>query len=118
MTYELRIEEASPTANKYAYSHWRVRHGDKKRWAQLLSVEAATKRIPEATGPRVLTIERHGKRRLDPDNLIGGAKGMIDELRRLGLLLDDDDTSLQLVARNVKLLKGEKPYTILRIEEL
>ncbi len=118
MTYELRINEASPTANKYAYAHWRVRHSDKKRWAKLLMVEAATRQIPAATGPRVLTLERHGRRRLDPDNMIGGAKGIIDELRKLKLLLNDDDKSVQIMARNVKLVKGETPYTVIILEDM
>lgn len=118
MVYRMYIGEASPSANRYAYAHWRVRHADKKRWALLLASEARLLKIPPATGPRRLTIERHGRRRLDPDNLIGGAKGMIDELRRLNLLLDDDDDSVTLMARNVKLEKGEEPFTVLYLEDV
>ncbi len=112
----LVIPEASPSLNKYAYSHWSVRYEDKRRWSKwlfLLSLDAK-----KAAGKRRLTIERHGRKRLDIDNLIGGAKGIIDELRALGVLLDDHDDAIELVAKNVKLGEGEKPHTVLIVEDL
>jgi hypothetical protein len=114
----LYIPEASPSLNKYAYSHWRVRHADKKRWALMLLAESRRAGATKATGKRRLTIERHGRRKLDPDNLIGGAKGMIDELRALGLLLEDTDNALELAAINVPLGRGQKPHTVLVLQDL
>ena len=84
----------------------------------MLLAEVRRADVPKATGKRRLTIQRHGKRRLDVDNLIGGAKGMIDELRRLGVLLDDHDDAIELLAKNVPLVKGLEPHTILVIEDL
>ncbi len=75
--------------------------------------------IPKANGKRRLTIERYGKRRVDVDNIIGGAKSCItDNLRKLGLLLDDDDESVEFVARNCKLDKGQKPFTKIILTEI
>lgn len=117
--FTLRIPEPSPSLNKYAYSHWRVRHADKKRWSSMLAIAAGLAGATLATGKRRLTIERHGKRRLDPDNAIGGAKScVIDNLRAMKLLIDDHDDAVELVARNVPLAKGEDAHTILFLEDI
>lgn len=53
------------------------------------------------------------------DNIIGGAKGCItDNLRKLGLLLDDDDDSIEFVARNVPLEGAQRPHTVILLEDL
>ncbi len=91
----------------------------KARWAKWLLVEVKRTGAEVATGKRRLTIERHGKRRLDIDNIIGGCKGCItDNLRALKMLVDDDDTSIEFVARNAKLLKGESPHTVIYLEDM
>jgi hypothetical protein len=119
MTIRLVIPEPSPSLNKYAFRHWRVQHTDKKRWALMLHAVARKAKAEPATGKRRLTIERHGRRRLDVDNIIGGAKCCItDNLRKLGLLLDDDDKSIEFVAVNVKLEGDQKPHTVILLEDL
>lgn len=113
------VPEASPSLNKYAYSHWRKQHADKERWAKFLLAEVMRQAAPKATGPRKLTIERHGKRRLDVDNIIGGAKSCItDNLRKLGMLVEDHDRAVVFEARNAPLGKDQKPHTIILLEDL
>lgn len=113
------IDEPSPSLNEFFYSHWTVQRDAKKRWHTLLFIASRRAKATKATGPRRLTIERHGKKRLDIDNIIGGAKGCItDNLRVLELLRDDDDSSVEFVARNVPLAKGENPHTVIILEEL
>lgn len=76
--------------------------------------------VPRATGKRRLLIERHAKRGLDPDNLLGGAKRcIVDNLRAFRLLVDDSDAWLELEGKNVPLLKSElTPYTMLYLEDI
>lgn len=113
------IDEASPSLNEFFYSHWRIQQAAKERWLKLLTIASRRAKATKATGPRRLTIERHGKKRLDLDNLIGGGKGCItDNLRALELLRNDDDASVEFVARNVPLAKGEKPHTVIVLEDL
>lgn len=71
----------------------------------------------KATGKRKVMIERHGKRPLDYGNLIGGLKGIVDNLVEFGLLVDDDCDHLDLQAVNVKLGKDEEPHTVFLIED-
>jgi hypothetical protein len=118
---EIRIvvPAPSPSLNAFSFSHWRVQHTAKKRWARLiLACLPAPKTTLQAQGKRRLTIERHGKRSLDQDNLTGGAKCVItDNLRALGLLVDDNPTMLELSAVNVKLARGEAPHTVLILQD-
>lgn len=116
--YRLTIPKASPSQNEFAFSHWRKAHASKKLWALLIRASEGFVVVPKATAKRRLTIERHGRKALDVPNLIGGAKGIIDDLVQLGLLVDDDPRHLDVVALNAPLAKGEKPHTVLILEDL
>lgn len=115
----LRIPEASPSLNEFSFSHWRKQHTLKKKWLAMLTSAAIAAKATKATGKRKLTIERYGLRRLDPDNIVGGAKGcIIDNLRALSLLVDDHDDAVELSARNMARAKGEKPYTNIILQDI
>lgn len=82
-------------------------------------LQIATRAAPKATGKRRLEIHRYGKRALDIDNLIGGAKMVItDNLRRLELLRDDSPDMIEFHAENHKLAKGEEPHTVIVLRDL
>lgn len=118
MTWTLRISKASPSQNEFAFSNWRVAYRSKQEWATLIRGARGFLDVPKASGKRHLTIVRHGFRALDVPNIIGGAKGIIDNLVQLGLLVDDRPELLDLSARNEKLKRGEKPFTELILEEV
>ncbi len=120
MQYILRIEKASPSLNEYTYNkNPFIQRRDKQVWAWLIRTSDGFNDVPKATGPRSLHIERHGRRRLDPDNLIGGAKCVItDNLRALGLLIDDCDSLFAITSENVKLLPKEYPFTVLVLTDI
>lgn len=116
----LRIERPSPSQNTLERSHWRARKASKDAWKTLIRGAAGFLDIPRAHGRRRLTIERHAKGTLDEQNLIGGAKGLIDDLVQLGLLVDDRPAFLDLGKPvQIRLLKHERrPYTLLILEEV
>ena len=121
MSWTLRIDLASPSQNTHAWSHWRKAWKDKGEWN--LRIRAATGfiAIPKAKGKRRLTIERIGWKKLDPLNLLGGAKGIVDCLVQAGLLVDDSEEWLVLgtpIQRLVDYRKGENPHTYLHLEEV
>ena len=119
-TWILRIEKASPSQNEFAFSHWRKAKASKDAWKLLIRGAAGFLDIPGARGKRRLTIERHAKGTLDEQNLIGGAKGIIDDLVQLGLLVDDKPACLELGKPvQARLKPGERrPYTLLILEEV
>jgi hypothetical protein len=111
------LPEASPSLNTFMRLHWAKRSEVKEHWAWLMRA-AIPRGTPEATGPRRLTVERHGKRAIDADNLAGGLKPVIDNLRGFRLLVDDNPMMMELAVRNVKLERGEQPHTVLILEDL
>jgi len=116
----LRIEKPSPSQNEFAFANWRIAHRSKAEWKLLIRGSAGFLEVPRSHGKRRLTIERHAKGILDESNLIGGAKGIIDDLVQLGLLVDDKPEFLDLAKPvQARLLKGERrPYTLLILEEV
>lgn len=115
--WELTINEASPSRNLFFHKHWSVEYHSKMRWLALIRAAPGFLGIPKATGKRRLTIERHG-RHIDPDNLIGGAKGIIDNLVALKLLVDDNEKYVESHGKCIPLTRGKKPKTVLILEDI
>jgi hypothetical protein len=118
--WTLRIEKACPSQNEFAFSSWRKGHRSKAEWKVLIRGSKDFLSVPRAQGKRRLIIERHAKGILDESNLIGGAKGIIDDLVQLGLLVDDKPEFLELAKPiQARLAAGERrPYTLLILEEV
>lgn len=117
--YQLRISRPTPSLNEIiGVNPFSLQKG-KKAWFWLIRASPDFLAIPKATGPRRMRIERYGKRLMDLDNLIGGAKMVLtDNLRKMGLLVDDTEALLKIEATNGKLQKGETPYTLVILEEI
>lgn len=113
----LEVPEPSPSLNVTRSVHWTTRERMKKRWRSMLALAGANA-APKANGRRRVTILRYGKQMVDVDNGYGGCKMLIDELRRFGLIIDDNPNAIELTFRNEKLPKGEQPKTIIEIEDL
>lgn len=117
MRWTIVINRPSPSLNDFKGKHWGGQYRIKNAWAWAIRASPGFLSIPKATGKRRLTIERHG-RAMDLDNLIGGAKCCItDNLRHLGLLVDDDPAHLDIQGRCVALPRGGKSYTVLILED-
>lgn len=120
MSWSIRIPQASPSQNQFAWSNWRVAHKSKAEWAMRIRCAPGFLAIPKATGRRRLTIERIGWRKLDPLNLLGGAKGLVDCLVQAGLLVDDSEQWLEVATPLQRIAdhrKGENPHTWLHLED-
>jgi hypothetical protein len=115
----IRLDSACPSQNILDRLHWGVRRRVKQEWAWRLQTNKVARSIPKATGPRRLTIERHSRGTLDTANLIGGAKGIIDDMVAMGLFLDDRPADLILeLPVQCSLRRGEHPCTLLIIENV
>ena len=119
MKWTLRLDDASPSQNVLDRMPWIDRWQLKREWLYRIRAAKGFLDIPKATGPRRLMVERHGRGTLDTSNLIGGLKGIIDNLVQLGLFTDDhpDHLHLELPSQH-PLKKGEHPHTILIIEHI
>ena len=115
--WRIRIDVATPSLNEIHRMHWAERSRLKASFGWMLA-SALNKlpKIPNATGPRHLVIERHGKRALDLDNLAGGAKGLIDCIKEFRLILDDAPRVCTLEFRQV-VSRKDAPHTVIYLEE-
>lgn len=115
-TLELVLPMPTPSLNQFSYSHWRTQYRAKRDWLMMIRASLVGFSWQKETRKRRLEIHRYGKRALDIDNLIGGAKMVItDNLRKLELLCDDSPQLLELHAENHKLTKGEAPHTVVLV---
>jgi|GEM_PF-6491012 len=98
--------------------HFRERMRLKETFGWLL-ISALNKqpKIPAATGPRTLVIERHGRKAMDLDNLASGAKGLIDCIKEQKLILDDNPSVCQMEFRQVVERRGG-PHTLIYLEDI
>ena len=118
MTWKIVVEMPTPSPNELNRMHWAERRRLKETFGWLLA-SALNKlpKIPKATGPRRLVIERHGRKALDQDNLAGGAKGLIDCIREQRLILDDNPNVCQMEFRQVVERRGG-PHTVIFLEDV
>ena len=109
MPIQFTISTPPPSLNVLLRMHYRERTKLKRRirielWAQVLDAE----RIRCSNRQLILTGTRYGKKALDPDNLIGSLKPVIDALVWLEVLVDDTEQYLTIgKIRQEKLRKGE-----------
>ena len=108
--WDLEVPAATPSLNvftnrrnPFTYSALR------SRWREYLTSAwfDARRLHPELAGfvppPRAcLTIYRYSPAAIDPDNLVGGVKPVLDALRSLALMADDNPSSLRLDVRPVR----------------
>ena len=105
----------TPSANEWSGKHWSRRYRLKAQWAKLLLVAKPGEH--RASSRLRVTIERvMTGGGLDPDNLAGGLKPVLDAMVSLGLLLDDSPRWLELHVGQSKPGKGEPPHTVITIE--
>ena len=99
---------------RYAKQFYRIRE-EKEAWGAVILAQLSG--YMKATGKRKITITSYRKRRIDQDNLKGGAKQLLDALKALQLIKDD---SLKWVSvkYNPQVLDGKNPRTKIEIEEM
>ncbi|HEX2863046.1 MAG TPA: hypothetical protein VHN99_00645 [Deinococcales bacterium] len=80
-----------------------ARNADTKRWEGILAAELVRLRPPTPAPERAaLAVTRRfagRQRELDHDDFVGGCKGLIDALKRLGWLLDDSPAHVTVTYR-------------------
>lgn len=111
----LEIDEPSPSLNSVWGGHWQKKRELRDKWLWLIRAARLKAKVfdPPKYPKATVTIERFGKRHVDPDNLAGGAKVVFDGLRREGLILDDSPK--HITAQYFQHV-GNRRGTIIRIE--
>jgi hypothetical protein len=113
-----KIPLVTPSLNENNGMHWGAKQKLAKQWHKALWVEWITGKHQKATGKRCLTVERVSKGECDEDNAYGGCKIPIDQLKKIGFLVDDNQKNMQLVVRQRKPVNGEEPHTKFTLTDL
>ena len=80
----LFLDKLTPSLNETQRMHWTDRRKEIVTWRWLLRASNVS------GGPfKKLVVTRVGSRLLDADNLAGGAKNLVDAIRKEGLIEDD-----------------------------
>ena len=119
MTWTVTIPMAIPSGNEIKRALYHRNRGYYKRIRSDfgLLLRGLSKHIPQATGPRQVTITRLIPKRgksYDHDNFVAGAKPLMDELVASGLLIGDAPGQ---VAVTYQQEKGEKVGTVVALED-
>lgn len=94
-TITLNLDKATPSLNEVNKMHWSQRNRLRGEWQWLVKAAVLNDRVTVVTHEKAkITIERYGPRRLDHDNLVGGAKQLMDSLVREGFVVDDSPKHL------------------------
>jgi hypothetical protein len=89
------IDGVTPSLNKLLGMHWQDRRKLRPQYAWALKVamqEADWAEPDDALAPRMrVQITSHRKALLDHDNLVGGAKPLVDALKDVGAIRGDSE---------------------------
>ena len=96
----LEIPRIPPSPNYLLSKHWRYRHRNSQLWKHEIGValyQAGYRdRIPYPKAKVNIERRSRGGRGLDPDNLVGSVKPVLDGLRYAQVLLDDSPDHIEL----------------------
>lgn len=111
-----------PSQNVTMRSHWRSLNNQNKRILHQIMVCVNSQVHPVADGPQTVRVMAYRKQRIkDHANLVGGAKGLIDCLKRARLIVDDCDSLMtatyeQRVCGHSENPHPGRPCTVIEIE--
>lgn len=85
ITVPLKIDSMNSTVGR----HWSKKSGTRRMWEKALAA-VGNKLVDRRAIPyRSVTIVSKRRRLIDQDNLVGGAKHLVDSIRALGWIEDD-----------------------------
>lgn len=113
---ELAVSKKIESLNKWQRLHWTMRRKEKQKWIHELWAANNGKHGDGKQVKRKVVIYSYRTKLLDHDNLVGGAKPLIDALVHLKLIYDDSPEWVEVDYKQKQQSVGE--LTTVRIEEL
>lgn len=100
--------------------HWRKRHAEKKRIADLLRIAWLMQCGQQSFKGKVRVEYQRSYRAqpMDEDNLASSFKAVGDALVKAGILVNDDPAHLQLKTSQVKRTPGKGPYFAIAVSSV
>lgn len=116
----LRISRVPASPNELLGFHWRYRKKNCDLWQREVyyALVQAGHRNLIPYGRAQVSIDRHSHGELDPDNLIGSVKPILDALRYAHVLVDDSPAHLVLKVTQRRCPRKAAPQTLIEIQPL
>jgi hypothetical protein len=95
-----------------------TQHAPQRSLVKVLKTkEASTQRSTKSNPLYTLSITRYSTKTLDVDNLAGGCKPLIDQIRYAKLIPDDNPESVEITFNQVKVKTQKEQRTEIRITQ-
>ena len=95
-----------------------IKHAPKRSLVKVLQTKEASKECTTKSNPLyALSITRYSTKTLDVDNLAGGCKPLIDQIRYAKLIPDDNPESVEITFNQVKVKAQKEQRTEIRITQ-
>ena len=95
--YRIALPIKIKSRNQLDRQHWAEKRRNKKTYALLIRNQMRLRKVPKAKEEKhTLIITSYRKRKLDPDNLVGGCKQLIDALVDEDFIFDDSAKYIDL----------------------
>jgi hypothetical protein len=95
-----------------------IKHAPQRSLVKVLKTkETSTQRSTKSTPLYTLSITRYSTKTLDVDNLAGGCKPLIDQIRYAKLIPDDNPESVEITFNQVKVKTQKEQRTEIRITQ-
>lgn len=110
----MRLDFPIRSLNQLLRQHWATRRKHLEDWEW--AIKAAFNGLPpRAKGRMRVRITSYRTKFLDKDNLIGGAKPLVDALRNQGLIKDDSPQHVEIEYHQIK-VRGDHAKTVVELE--
>ncbi len=97
--------------NKLLRQHWQIRRRHIAKWGWAIKTGFIGS-PPPAQGRMKVRITSYRARFLDHDNLVGGAKPLVDAMCRQGLIKDDSPAWVEIDYQQIKVGRGEQKTVV------
>lgn len=117
MVIEIQVPEVAPSLNRLMRMHWSARRRVLKKWEWIVYAEVYRIGGPVALkyhGKVRVQIMRRSNHRLDPDNLHGAAKLVLDALKTAKVIEDDSPAHIELICEQ----ESGKPQTTIKVSPI
>lgn len=103
----IEIPYPTPSLNQIKRMHFRAYGRLRDQYVMLIRAQTSMANRCLRNQFRIVKIDRYGSRVLDHDNLCGGAKPLVDALKRCELIVDDSPTFVTITYNQHKSSRKE-----------
>ena len=111
---KLNLKNPIQSLNHFQGHHWTKKDNETKKWEKAIWAKCQGRPF-KAKGKMKVRITSLRTRLLDHDNLIGGAKSLVDAMKRLEMIVDDSPEFVEVEYAQQK-VGANQSQTVIELE--